>query len=78
LLVRFVKPKRTVPGWLKPVLVALPWALLAVAILAAVLHWPLNLVDLEPFDAYLPAVAGIAAIAIFAVSVGYTAVHSRS
>jgi transcriptional regulator of nitric oxide reductase len=68
LLVRFVKPKRSVPAWLKPVLVALPWALLAVAILAAVLHWPLNLVDLEPFDAYLPAVAGIAALVIFAVS----------
>ena len=68
LLVRFVKPKRSVPEWLKPVLVALPWVLLAVAILAAVLHWPLNLVDLEPFDAYLPAVAGVAAIVIFAVS----------
>ena len=68
LLVRFVKPKRSVPGWLKPVSVALPWVFLAVAILAAVLRWPLNLVDIEPFDAYLPAVAGIAAIAIFAVS----------
>jgi NosR/NirI family transcriptional regulator, nitrous oxide reductase regulator len=68
LLVRFVKPKRSVPGWLKPVLVVLPWALLAVAILAALLHWPLNLVDLEPFDAYLPAVAGVAAIVLFAVS----------
>ena len=68
LLVRFVKPKRSVPGWLKPVLVVVPWALLAVAILAALLHWPLNLVDLEPFDAYLPAVAGVAAIVLFAVS----------
>ena len=46
----------------------LPWALLAVAILTAVLHWPLALVDLEPFDAYLPAVAGIAALVLFAVS----------
>ena len=68
LLVRFVRPKRSVPAWLKPVLVPLPWILLAVAILAAVRHWPLNLVDLEPFDAYLPAVAGITAIAIFAAS----------
>jgi NosR/NirI family transcriptional regulator, nitrous oxide reductase regulator len=68
LLVRFVKPKRSFPEWLKPVLVVLPWALLALAILASLLHWPLNLVDLEPFDAYLPAVAGIAAIALFAVS----------
>ena len=68
LLVRFVKPKRSLPEWLKPGLVALPWALLAVAILTAVLHWPLNLVDLEPFDAYLPAVAGVAALVIFAAS----------
>ncbi len=68
LLVRFVRPKRSVPEWLKPVCEALPWVLLAVAIMAAVLHWPLNLVDLEPFDAYLPAVAGIAAIVICAVS----------
>ena len=68
LLVRFVKPKRSFPEWLKPVLVALPWVLLTVAILASLLHWPLNLVDLEPFDAYLPAVAGVAAIVIFAVS----------
>ena len=68
LLVRFVKPKRSLPGWLKPVFVPLPWTLLAVAILAALFHWPLNLVDLEPFDAYLPAVAGTAAITIFVVS----------
>lgn len=68
LLVRFVKPKRTVPGWLKPALVVLPWGLLTVSILAAVLHWPLNLVDLEPFDAYLPAVAGVAAIVLLVVS----------
>ena len=46
----------------------LPWALFAVAILAALLHLPLNLVDLEPFDAYLPAVAGVAALVLFAVS----------
>jgi len=68
LLVRLVKPQRSVPAGLRPWLVALPWALLAVAILVAVLHLPLNLVDLEPFDAYLPAVAGIAALVIFAVS----------
>jgi Na+-translocating ferredoxin:NAD+ oxidoreductase RnfG subunit len=66
-LVRFAKPKRSVPASLRPWLAALPWALLVVAILAAVFHLPLNLVDLEPFDAYLPAVAGTAALAIFAV-----------
>jgi len=68
LLVRFVRPKRRPPGWLQPWLVALPWSLLALAILAAVLHLPLNLVDLEPFDAYLPAVAGLAALLLFTVS----------
>ncbi len=66
LLVRLVKPKRSVPAWLRPWLVALPWALLALAILTAVFHLPLNIVDLEPFDAYLPTVAGVAALVIFA------------
>ncbi|MCX7432053.1 MAG: FMN-binding protein [Planctomycetia bacterium] len=75
LLVRFVKPKRSVPEWLKRVLVALPWVLLTVAILAAVLHLPLNLVDLEPFDAYLPAVSGVAALVIFAVSLVASSVY---
>jgi len=67
LLVRFAKPKRSVPARLRPWLAVLPWALLVVAILVAVFHLPLALVDLEPFDAYLPAVTGIAALAIFAV-----------
>lgn len=68
LLVRLAKPRRRLPEWLRPMLAALPWALLAVAILSALLHLPLNLVDLEPFDAYLPAVAGTAALVLFAVS----------
>lgn len=66
LLVRFAKPKRSVPAWLRPWLGVLPWALLVLAILTAILHVPLNLVDLEPFDAYLPTVAGAAALVIFA------------
>ena len=68
LLVRLVKPRRRPPARLRPVLAALPWAVLVVAILAALLHLPLNLVDLEPFDAYLPAVAGMAALVLFAAS----------
>ncbi|MGI9178082.1 MAG: 4Fe-4S binding protein, partial [Pirellulales bacterium] len=68
LLVRFAKPKRSLPARLRPFFVALPWALLAFAILIAVLHLPVALVDLEPFDAYLPAVAGVAALLIFGVS----------
>jgi NosR/NirI family nitrous oxide reductase transcriptional regulator len=66
--VRFAKPRRSPPAFLRPWLAGLPWALLSLAILAAVLHLPLNLVDLEPFDAYLPTVAGAAALVIFAVS----------
>jgi Na+-translocating ferredoxin:NAD+ oxidoreductase RnfG subunit len=68
LLVRFVKPKRTIPERLRPWLPFLPWALLALAILTAVLHLPLALVDIEPFDGYLPTVAGVAALAIFVIS----------
>ena len=58
LLLRIARPRRALPGWLRPLAAVLPWILLAVAIVATVLHWPLALVDLEPFDAYLPAVAG--------------------
>jgi NosR/NirI family nitrous oxide reductase transcriptional regulator len=68
LLVRLAKPRRQPPAWLRPGLRVLPWALLVVAILASLLRWPLNLVDLEPFDAYLPTVAGLAALAIFGAS----------
>lgn len=46
----------------------LPASLLAVAVLSTSLKLPLHLIDLEPFDAYLPAVAGAAAIAIFVLS----------
>jgi hypothetical protein len=68
LIVRFVRPKRTIPARLRPWLTVVPWALLAVAILTAVLHLPLSLVDLEPFDGYLPTIAGVAALTIFVVS----------
>jgi Na+-translocating ferredoxin:NAD+ oxidoreductase RnfG subunit len=68
LIVRLVKPKRSLPPALRPWLRALPWTLLAAAALAATMHLPISLVDLEPFDAYLPTVAGVAAIIIFCVS----------
>lgn len=67
LIVRLVKPKRSAPAALRPWLAFLPWGLLVVAISTAALHLPLGLVDIEPFDAYLPAVAGLAALAIFGV-----------
>ncbi len=68
LLVRLVRPRRSLPARLRPWLLALPWMLVAVAVLTAAWHLPLALVDLEPFDAYLPAVAGIAALLIFILS----------
>jgi hypothetical protein len=55
LIVRLVKPKRSMPAALRP-------------LLTAVLHLPLGLVDIEPFDAYLPTVAGVAALVIFGAS----------
>jgi NosR/NirI family transcriptional regulator, nitrous oxide reductase regulator len=74
LIVRLVKPKRSVPAALRPWLACLPWVLLAVAILTAALHLPLGLVDIEPFDAYLPTVAGVAALTIFGVSLAVSCV----
>ena len=73
LLVRLARPRRTVPAALQPWLRALPTALLALAILVAVLHLPLNLVDLEPFDAYLPTVAGVAALGLCGASLAASA-----
>ncbi|MFM7244263.1 MAG: FMN-binding protein [Planctomycetaceae bacterium] len=66
LVLRIAKPRYSLPRWLRPAATALPWLLLATAILTTVLALPLALVDLEPFDAYLPAVAGTAALVIFA------------
>lgn len=68
LLLRFAKPSRTIPERLRPLLTVLPWALLGLAILTAALHLPLALVDIEPFDGYLPTVAGSTALVIFVVS----------
>jgi NosR/NirI family nitrous oxide reductase transcriptional regulator len=70
-----------VPQRLRPWLTGLPWALLGVAIVAAVVPLPVSLVDLEPFDAYLPLVAGIPALVIFGVglvaSVRYPMAYCR-
>ena len=65
LIKQIAKPKRSLPVRVRPWLTRLPFTLVAVAIVATVLPLPIALVDLEPFDAYLPAVAGIAAMTIF-------------
>ena len=43
----------------------LPWMLFILCLLLTVFNTPVSLVDLEPFDAYLPTIAGPAAISIF-------------
>ena len=63
-----VKPRRSLPARLRPWLARLPFALLAFAMLAVVLPLPVSLIDLEPFDGYLPQIAGVAALAIFVAS----------
>jgi Na+-translocating ferredoxin:NAD+ oxidoreductase RnfG subunit len=68
LILRVAKPRGHLPRRLRPWLTVLPWVLLAVALLAVVIPLPIAIVDLEPFDAYLPLVAGIPALVIFAVS----------
>jgi polyferredoxin len=73
LLVRFAKPKGTVSARLQPWLARLPWTLVAAAILATVMRLPLALVDLEPFDAYLPLVAGIPALVMFGAGLAASA-----
>lgn len=45
----------------------LPWALFIFCLLMTVLGQPISLVDFEPFDAYLPTIAGIATILVFVV-----------
>jgi NosR/NirI family nitrous oxide reductase transcriptional regulator len=67
MLVRFTRPKGRVPERLRAWLAVLPWAMLAFAVAIVVVPLPVALVDLEPFDAYLPLVAGIPAIVIFVV-----------
>lgn len=68
LILRVAKPKGHFPRRLRPWLTVLPWVLLAVALVAVVIPLPIAIVDLEPFDAYLPLIAGIPALVIFIVS----------
>jgi len=45
----------------------LPVLLLIAVVMIALRHWPISLVDLEPFDAYVPEIAGYAALGIAVV-----------
>ncbi len=68
LLLRMAKPKGRIPSQVRGWLTVFPWALLALAILTVVAPLPIALVDLEPFDAYLPLIAGVPALVIFGAS----------
>lgn len=54
-------------GRVRRVLLAVPFVLLIWALMVALLHWPFSLVNLEPFDAYVPRAAGWPTLTIFAV-----------
>lgn len=60
---RFFSP-RTLPRKLSQTLSFLPAALLLLVVISSQLAWPLNLAAIEPFDAYLFRVAGVATILI--------------
>jgi Na+-translocating ferredoxin:NAD+ oxidoreductase RnfG subunit len=60
---RFFSP-RTLPQKLSQTLSLLPAALLLLLVISTQLAWPLNLASIEPFDAYLFRVAGVATISI--------------
>lgn len=52
----------------------LPWMLFILCLLITVFDAPIPLVDFEPFDAYLPTVAGTAAMMIFILSLAVSSV----
>jgi thiamine biosynthesis lipoprotein ApbE/Na+-translocating ferredoxin:NAD+ oxidoreductase RnfG subunit len=58
------RKRRHVPAWLARPLEALPFALLAFCVVAAVRAWPLDLAEIEPFDAWAWRAAGVATISI--------------
>ncbi|MCA9226254.1 MAG: FMN-binding protein [Planctomycetales bacterium] len=57
----------SLPGKLTKALEAIPAVLLVVVVSTAMLHWPLNLAGIEPFDAFVFWVAGASTLAIAGV-----------
>lgn len=55
---------RTLPRPMDRILKLIPPGLLLVSMLTALMDWPINLASIEPFDAYLFQVAGVATIGV--------------
>lgn len=73
LILKVSKWRWTVPAKLRPVLSAIPAVLLTLVILTAFSVMELNLAAIEPFDAYVPTIAGAAALSIFLGSLIFSA-----
>ncbi len=56
-----------IPRWLESVLRLIPVGLLLWVLVVAIVHLPMSLVDIEPFDAWLWPITGIAALSIACV-----------
>jgi thiamine biosynthesis lipoprotein ApbE/transcriptional regulator of nitric oxide reductase len=62
-----IKRKRHLPKPLSLTFEAVPFALLALAVLAVLRAWPLDLADIEPFDAWVWRAAGLATLIVAGV-----------
>ncbi|HEX4000933.1 MAG TPA: FMN-binding protein [Pirellulales bacterium] len=67
LALRFAHPRHTIPRPWRTAIGLVPGGLLLFCLLVSLAHWPFNLADIEPFDAYVFRIAGWGTLAIAAV-----------
>ena len=67
LALRFARPQRSIPRPWRTALSLLPAGLLVFCLLVSLLHWPFNLANIEPFDAYVFRIAGWGTLIVAAV-----------
>ena len=67
LALRFARPQRSIPRPWRTALALVPAGLLVFCLLVALLHWPFNLANIEPFDAYVFRIAGWGTLTVAAV-----------
>ncbi|MCA9245947.1 MAG: FMN-binding protein [Planctomycetales bacterium] len=72
-LLRLTQRQLRVPRKVDRLLRLLPAMLLTLVVLVAMLHWPLSLVGIEPFDAFVFRIAGWATLSIAAVGLVFAA-----